>query len=374
MNRATANKLINGFLSQGTTKRHPFMEVTSGTNGAIWKIIGKEGFLIKQQRKTNSESIQNALNEYEITNYTYKKLLEKGLPVFVPQIASNIKARNGRTIQPVMGNTKYANNIAYMLQEIPGVTLQKFASLPTTTQDDMNDVKRQCYAHVEALNKIGIIHGDLHPKNIMVVRLRNETLKVYFIDFGRARSKNTKIDNTKTFHHPYNTSVGCTKGNSRICALPYVNKVNKRTGQIYGQPSGKSNKEFLNAIFASNLNPTVSYNRRLENLRKILSSIETLHPNFYRTLTSYYTTNQNKKELNKKLDAYRNGETSRDPRIQENLKKNYNKVQNFIQKMKKLKSQKETLSSRTPTREEVAAFMMKSRQTKSGNGNFGPGR
>jgi DNA repair exonuclease SbcCD ATPase subunit len=150
--------------------------------------------------------------------------------------------------------------------------------------------------------------------------------------------------------------------------------VNTRTGQIYGQPSGKSNKEFLNAIFASNLNPTVSYNRRLENLRKILSSIETLHPNFYRTLTSYYTTNQNKKELNKKLDAYRNDETSRDPRIQENLKKNYNKVQNFIQKMKKLKSQKETLSSRTPTREEVAAFMMKSRQTKSGNGNFGPGR
>jgi hypothetical protein len=176
--------------------------------------------------------------------------------------------------------------------------------------------------------------------------------------------------NTKTFYHPYNTRVGCANG-SRTCALPYSNKVNKY-GQIFGQPSAKSNEDFLNAIFSSNSNPVVSYNRRLENLKKVLSSINTLHPNFFRIVSSYYTTNQNKKKVKNKLTAYMNHEHSPNRQIQEKLKINYLNVQRFVKNMKNLKNQQHTLPSKTPTREQIGAFMKNLQRNP--NNNFGPGR
>jgi serine/threonine protein kinase len=314
-----------------------------GSNGAIHLL--ENGSLVKESLSVNKHNINNFKRERNFTKTVYNTLKSEGKNIFVPEILSNVERRRNNTGKVVMA--------FYKLRRVPGVTLNEFAQDPTTTDNDIMKVKEQCREHVRELKKMGIVHGDLHTGNIMVDKSPNGSIKVYFIDFGRARrTTNTLYINNTEQHKQMYTKLGCSKQfNWRICPFRFGRKVNEQ-GKPVGRKTTVNNNASINAIFPSNSNPIVSYNRRAKNLEKtLINTIKTLNPALFPLLEKYYPPSHEKRPfLNEKMRAY----SSSTP-----AKINNKKIHTFLKEMELLNRLKLTIPTKTPT--------------KSLNRNFGPG-
>jgi serine/threonine protein kinase len=215
--------------------------IGSGANGDVWN--NNSGKLLKFR----TGSIRNSKHEYDMT----KKLQKFS---FVPRLKGNFY--NGSK-----------NGSLFMLSKVPGVTLQEFSKYATPEQ--LKVIRAKLDDYVNKLLKIGIIHGDLNPTNIMIEVLSNGSLKVTLIDFGRSRYTKNNVNGNNSYF-PWPTTIGCQHetGNSRYCKLKYV--FPKR----FSQPSAESNKQFLNAIFGKN-GGVVSKTTRLKNAINVIASKKT---------------------------------------------------------------------------------------------------
>ena len=225
-------------------KLNKLERLSSGANGNIWN-IGNEKLLKFGKGKTK-ENINNAEREYTITKYVgeTKKLN------FVPHIHGQFYG-NG------------TNGSLFILNKVPGVTLHEFSQ--TATPEQLETIREKLLDYVKALKGIHVIHGDLNPNNIMIYVSPNGDIKVTLIDFGRGRYNTNKLYGN-TLLHPWPTKLGCKPGNnSRYCKLTYG-----YTRRLQ-QPSGLSNKNFVNAMFGKR-GGVVSKATRLQNAMKIINS------------------------------------------------------------------------------------------------------
>jgi hypothetical protein len=344
MNRET---IIQNFMMGSNPEK--FKKLAKGVNGVVWEIPGNKNALIKQSLRSNNTNFEK---EYTITKEVYNTLKRKGENIFVPEILSNM--------QTSRNNNGKVTKLMYMLRRVPGVTLNAFVKQKTTTHADIRQVKRLCHDHIKTLKSIGIVHGDLHTGNIMVDKSPNGSIKVYFIDFGRARRTTNKISN-ETYYHNIVTSLGCTPGTNRMCALPYSRGVLNKKGKLVSRLTARSNEEVINSLFPSNFNPIVSYNRRVKNLENLyLNVVESINTNLFKELEKYYPNGTPQHQiLSRKRNVYMNKKNSKEKRTQEQLLENSNKIEQFLNEMRFLNQQKRFMMPKSPTIAQVGAFMRK---------------
>ena len=229
--------------------------IGSGRNGEVYN-IGK-GKILKfgsvknvpdnkrpqsEKNKEKKNQVKNAKHEYNITKKVGEQLN------FVPKIHGNF-----------YGNK---NGSLFIMNKVPGETLHEFSQ--DATPEQLERIRKTLLGYISKLEKIGVVHGDLNPNNIMIEVLPGGQLKVTLIDFGRGRYKNNKTFGEVPY--PFPTKLGCKPGseNSRYCKLPYV-----LTSRI-SQPTAKSNRNFINAFFGKS-GGVVPRSTRLKNAINIIN-------------------------------------------------------------------------------------------------------
>lgn len=244
-----------------STRRYKF--ISSGGNGQIFenqvnKSYVKVGFNLNKNYHS-MERVRRLFNNNP----------------FTPQVLSRLyRENNNKKVKKKEGVVSM-----FKMERVPGKTLWNFEkNNPTSNQ--FNSIKVQLLNHVKKLRKRGIIHGDLNPRNIIIHKLPDGSLKVYIIDFGRSRSVYNNRRNTKINLVPWPTIIGCKPGQMRICALPY----------------GRSNENFVRALFP---NENVTNNTRLKNIFDIL------HQN-RQEFVNINPNNNNKKYLIRFLEYFQN--------------------------------------------------------------------
>jgi serine/threonine protein kinase len=268
----TENSKILALFNPTTRNTNRFESLSSGANGVIYK-NKVSGGLIKVSKKFNLSGNNNKLNnekkaekrkyyahatkvlgnavrqEFEITKRVYEELKKMKVTPFVPEVSNLRTAKNG-------------GMALFKMSRVPGMTLTRFARDPKTTEEDLEEVKRQCLAYVKKLKQMGILHGDLNPNNIMVKKyIETGKIEVHLIDFGRSLTIGQLPPGTATYN-PWPIHIGC-RGDPRLCALPYTVPPNNKN-----QPY-MLNNEALRAVFPKN--KVVSYSNQLKNLHKILT-------------------------------------------------------------------------------------------------------
>jgi serine/threonine protein kinase len=294
--QAQQNKVL-GLFNPERYNRWRFEELSSGSNGVIYtnrrvpnglvkvtknltNFNANNSKLSKNEREKSLERkkrilVNGVTKEFETTKYVYNTLQAAGIYPFVPEVSNFHVSPQG-------------NKALFRMKRIPGVTLREFAKESTTSVGDLEKVKIQCFQHITNLEKIGILHGDLNPNNIMVNKTK-DGIKVYFIDFGRSK----KIANSvpgNLVHHPWGTTIGCKNG-ARVCALPYIDPNNSSV-----LPFG-NNRKFAKSVFPTNKAKVVSYSRRYKNLQNILrsqvNSFEFINKKFKPKLLARVNINEN---------------------------------------------------------------------------------
>ena len=220
------------------------LKIGSGTNGDVYN-IGYGKILKFGSNKTDPKKIRtieekmydrinrvrNAKYEYTITKYVGKKLKNAAKkPKFVPEIHGGF-----------YGNKETGSSL-FIMNKVKGVTLQEFFKI--ATPDQLADIRKTLVGYVEELKRIGVVHGDLNPKNIMIEVLPDRKLKVTLIDFGRGRHIKNEINTTYAFYHPWDIIL--KNRVKKVVSLPYVDV--ERTNQ----PTALSNQDFINAFFGNN--------------------------------------------------------------------------------------------------------------------------
>ena len=199
-----------------------------GANGEIWN-VGNGKIL-----KYGTESYRNAKKEFDIMKNLRTKLTLKGYEPFVPAVHGNFLHIPG------------TKGTLFVMNKVPGETLSTFSERATPEQIDF--IHNKLLQYVNTLERIGVVHGDLHPNNIMIEVLPDGELKVTIIDFGRSRFKknNEKHLFGRTIVHPMPTKIRCPPGGtSRMCAMKY------RFSHNANEPTMISNREALKAIFGT---------------------------------------------------------------------------------------------------------------------------
>ncbi len=236
-----------------------FGKIGSGANGEVWNVKGSDPpIIIKFTKSTNENAVKNAHREYELTKKVREKLRNRGYESFVPEVKGRFYGKNG-------------NGALFMLEKVPGTTLQKFAR--TATAEQLKTIWITLESYVDALEYIGVVHGDLNPNNIMIsVSPNGKDLKVSIIDFGRGRDATTKVV-PQTVYSQWPTAVRCKPGApERDCALKYswVNRKVHPNGSKW-PTAADGNRSFVRAIFGKK-GGIASRATRLKNAINIIDS------------------------------------------------------------------------------------------------------
>jgi serine/threonine protein kinase len=218
------------------------LKIGSGTNGDVYNIgygkilkfgsnkTPKKNRTIEEEMYDRINRVRNAKYEYNITKYVGKKLNAAKKPKFVPEIHGGF-----------YGNKETGSSL-FIMNKVKGMTLQNFFKIATPEQ--LKVIRETLVGYVEQLEKIGVVHGDLNPNNIMIEVLSSGKLKVTLIDFGRGRRTKNEINTKYAFYHPWDIIL--KNRGKKVVRLPYVYV--ERTNQ----PTALSNQDFINAFFGNN--------------------------------------------------------------------------------------------------------------------------
>jgi serine/threonine protein kinase len=335
---------LKGLFNSQRYNRWRFTELSSGSNGVIYtdsrnpsvlvkvtknstnhnvnssKLTNKEKENIEKSHERYKKRLVNGFKrEFNTTKYVYEQLKALGITSFVPEV-SNFRL------------SPRENKALFTMKKIPGITLNEFVTLSTTKPADIRKVKKKCLEHINNLERIGIIHGDLNPNNIMVNQ-HGKDIQVYFIDFGRSKKIANNLPGNLVYH-PWHTTIGCKKG-SRLCALPYVDPTAPNV-----LPYG-NNRRFIESIFPTNGTNIVSYLRSYQNYQKLLrnqvNSINYINKTFKPILLARRNINQN---IKTKIEQKK---ISMVPLDHQNIKE-------VLEYLNNLNSKKRTLPASTPTK------------------------
>ena len=187
------------------------------------KIIGSGAFgqvyLVKKNKKTFACKVQwmnqRKMNQRKMTDNIYQKQINDWLYEF--KIGTKVGKEN---IGPKIYNIHFiydkTRNILYniiIMEHIDGVTLETYIgdNTLTTTHIKLLDTT------INKLHKLGIVHGDLHRNNIIVVS-NKKTIRFCIIDYGRSGNKK-KILNRE---YDYNKHVVKFINNNKYDALTLI--------------------------------------------------------------------------------------------------------------------------------------------------------
>jgi serine/threonine protein kinase len=233
------NNRKNLLAKLGITNTNKIKFFTQGTNGAIYKYYNKGNNqppkILKFGRGPHAnESMINAIlrnkREYFTLAAVHTKLGKLGENIFVPAVhgfASNEK----------LGSLSVMNFVK-------GETLREISKHLETRHYEQIYKKLRKIVKV-LVDKLGIIHGDLHDGNIIIEPVFNingnvKNFNIKLIDFGRSRTKDTGVKNI--FLLPRIVYIGCKNG-SRVCHLPHGYRNNSRL------PTMISNEAAINILF-----------------------------------------------------------------------------------------------------------------------------
>ncbi|MDO4274202.1 MAG: serine/threonine-protein kinase [Eubacteriales bacterium] len=213
----------------------------------IGKVLGEGGFGITYIALDLNRQIPVAVKEYfpsglssrdtsgegtgvvSLPGGDKKQFYKSGLKGFQKEAESLVKLRSLTGIVSVE-NFFYENNTAYLVMEyINGKTLKQYLQERRTPMGEKETLAlmRPILNALEEIHKIGVIHRDISPENIMLVG----DGRVYLVDFGAARfSAGEESQNlTVLLKHGY-APVEQYQGNSRqgpwtdiyaVCATMY---------------------------------------------------------------------------------------------------------------------------------------------------------
>lgn len=224
--------------------------IGSGADGEVWDVVNSNPhFIIKFGKQTNASSVLAAKQEYNLTKNAKRKLNKVGFEPFVPSVKGKFYGADG-------------NGSLFMLEKVAGKTLHRF--VPEATPEQLKLIREKLVSYADALEHVGIVHGDLNPNNIMIEVLPDGTLKIRLIDFGRGRYTTNRVVGGQTLSQ-WPTTLRCAPGKSRYCKLVYT--WSNRTGNL---PTGVRNQNFVEALFGKKGAGIASRASRLKNAVNII--------------------------------------------------------------------------------------------------------
>jgi predicted Ser/Thr protein kinase len=180
----------------------------TSANGAVFKIRGPDGkFRVLKIVKSNSSpnrefKFQKLAGEYGLAPRVYK--VKKNIPInlgLATQFFSAPPTKQNLNKGKVSIGAIIMNN----LQKKPWETVWSFndymdrlsngktPAQRTSNREERTELLSDLWSMVLKLEKLGIVHGDLHPWNVYVVRETSHAKpRVVIIDFGRSTNISTQ--------------------------------------------------------------------------------------------------------------------------------------------------------------------------------------